>query len=81
MATDVVAWCGRSGRVLQSRRAARLTLSLASKVLDGREGTPRSLGSVLGGAVTRFLGGSVRGVVSRGIDIAGVKSLHSDDES
>jgi DNA-binding beta-propeller fold protein YncE len=34
-------------------------------VLGGREGMPRSLGSVLGGSVTRFLGGSWRGVVSR----------------
>ena len=37
-------------------------------VLGGREGMPRSLGSVLGGSVTRFLGGSLRGVVSRVID-------------
>ncbi len=34
-------------------------------VLGGREGMPRSLGSVYGGSVTRFLGGSFRGVVSR----------------
>jgi hypothetical protein len=34
-------------------------------VLGGREGMPRSLGSVLGGCVTRFLGGSLRGVESR----------------
>jgi hypothetical protein len=37
-------------------------------VLGGREGMPRSLGSVYGAAVTRFLGGSLRGVVSRVID-------------
>jgi hypothetical protein len=37
-------------------------------VLGGREGMPRSLGSVYGGSVTRFLGGSLRGVVSRVID-------------
>jgi hypothetical protein len=35
---------------------------------------PRSLGSVYGGAVTRFLGGSLRGVVSRVIDTPGVES-------
>jgi DNA-binding beta-propeller fold protein YncE len=34
-------------------------------VLGGREGMPRSLGSVYGGSVTRFLGGSLRGVASR----------------
>jgi hypothetical protein len=34
-------------------------------VLGGREGVPRSLGSVYGGSVTRFLGGSLRGVASR----------------
>jgi hypothetical protein len=43
-------------------------------VLGGREGMSRSLGSVYGGAVTRFLGGSLRGVVSRVIDTPGVKS-------
>ncbi len=41
-------------------------------VLGGREGMPRSLGSVYGGSVTRFLGGSLRGVVSRVIDTPGV---------
>jgi hypothetical protein len=41
-------------------------------VLGGREGMPRSLGSVYGGSVTRFLGGSLRGVVSRVIDTDGV---------
>jgi DNA-binding beta-propeller fold protein YncE len=46
-------------------------------VLGGRDGMPRSLGSVYGGSVTRFLGGSVRGVVSRVIDMPGVKSLHN----
>jgi DNA-binding beta-propeller fold protein YncE len=34
----------------------------------------RSLGSVYGGSVTRFLGGSLRGVVSRVIDTPGVTS-------
>jgi hypothetical protein len=34
-------------------------------MLGGREGMPRSLGSVYGGSVTRFLGGSFRGVVTR----------------
>jgi DNA-binding beta-propeller fold protein YncE len=43
-------------------------------VLGGREGMPRSLGSVYGGSVTRFLGGSLRGVVSRVIDTPWVKS-------
>jgi DNA-binding beta-propeller fold protein YncE len=43
-------------------------------VLGGREGMPRSLGSVYGGSVTRFLGGSLRGAVSRVIDTPGVKS-------
>jgi DNA-binding beta-propeller fold protein YncE len=37
-------------------------------VLGGREGMPRSLSSVYGGSVTRFLGGSLRGVVSHVID-------------
>jgi DNA-binding beta-propeller fold protein YncE len=41
-------------------------------VLGGREGMPRSLGSVYAGSVTRFLGGSLRGVVSRVIDTLGV---------
>ncbi len=41
-------------------------------VLGGREGMPRSLGSVYGGSVTRFLGGSLRGVVSRVIDMPDV---------
>jgi tripartite motif-containing protein 71 len=43
-------------------------------VLGGREGMPRSLGSVYGGSVTRFLGGGCRGVASRIIATAGVKS-------
>jgi DNA-binding beta-propeller fold protein YncE len=43
-------------------------------VLGGREGMPRSLGSVYGGSVTRFLGGGCRGVVSRVIDMTGVRS-------
>jgi DNA-binding beta-propeller fold protein YncE len=43
-------------------------------VLGGREGVPRSLGSVYGGCVTRFLGGGCRGVVSRVIDTPGVES-------
>jgi hypothetical protein len=34
-------------------------------VLGGREGMPRSLGSVYSGSITRFLGGSLRGVASR----------------
>jgi DNA-binding beta-propeller fold protein YncE len=42
-------------------------------VLGGREGMARSLGSVYGGSVTRFLGG-VQGVASRVIDTPGVKS-------
>jgi DNA-binding beta-propeller fold protein YncE len=41
-------------------------------VLGGREGMARSLGSVYGGSVTRFLGGSVQGVVSRVIATPGV---------
>jgi DNA-binding beta-propeller fold protein YncE len=43
-------------------------------VLGGREGMSRSLGSVYGGSVTRFLGGSLRGVVSRVIDTGCVAS-------
>jgi DNA-binding beta-propeller fold protein YncE len=43
-------------------------------VLGGREGMPRSLGSVYAGSVTRFLGGGCRGVASRVIDMPGVKS-------
>jgi DNA-binding beta-propeller fold protein YncE len=43
-------------------------------VLGGREGMSRSLGSVYGGSVTRFLGGGFRGVVSRVIDTHGVES-------
>ncbi len=46
-------------------------------VLGGREGMPRSLGSVYGGCVTRFLGGGCRGVVSRVIDTPVVKSLNN----
>jgi DNA-binding beta-propeller fold protein YncE len=46
-------------------------------VLGGREGMPRSLGSVFGGAVTLFLGGALRGVVSRAIDTPGVFSLEN----
>jgi DNA-binding beta-propeller fold protein YncE len=42
-------------------------------VLGGRAGMPRSLGSVYGGSVTRFLGGSCRGVASRVIATAGLK--------
>ncbi len=44
-------------------------------VLGGRVGMPRSLGSVYSGSVTRFLGGGCRGVVSRVIDTAGVKTV------
>jgi DNA-binding beta-propeller fold protein YncE len=43
-------------------------------VLGGREGMPRSLGSVFGGSVTRFLGGGCRGVASGVIDMPGVQS-------
>ncbi len=43
-------------------------------VLGGREGMPRSLGSVYGGSVTRFLGGGIRGVASHVIATAGVRS-------
>jgi DNA-binding beta-propeller fold protein YncE len=43
-------------------------------VLGGREGMSRSLGSVYGGSVTRFLGGSLRGVASRVIATAGLTS-------
>jgi DNA-binding beta-propeller fold protein YncE len=39
-------------------------------VLGGRAGMSRSLGSVYGGAVTRFLGGSVRGVARPRVDAA-----------
>jgi DNA-binding beta-propeller fold protein YncE len=46
-------------------------------VLGGREGMPRSLGSVYGGSVTRFLGGGCRGIMSRVIDMSGVTSLDS----
>jgi hypothetical protein len=44
-------------------------------VLGGREGMSRSLGSVYGGCVTRFLGGSLRGVVSRVIHTPVVASF------
>jgi hypothetical protein len=43
-------------------------------VLGGREGMLRSLGSVYGGSLTRFLGGCCRGVASRVIATAGVLS-------
>jgi DNA-binding beta-propeller fold protein YncE len=43
-------------------------------VLGGREGMPRSLGSVYGGSVTRFLGGGCRRVASRVIYMSGVRS-------
>jgi DNA-binding beta-propeller fold protein YncE len=43
-------------------------------ILGGREGMPRSLGSVYGAAVTRFLRGGLRGVVSRVIPTPGVHS-------
>jgi DNA-binding beta-propeller fold protein YncE len=43
-------------------------------VLGGREGVPRSLGSVYGGLVTRLLGGSLRGNEPRVIDTPGVRS-------
>ncbi len=43
-------------------------------VLGGREGIPRSLGSVYAGSVTRFIGGGFQGVVSRVIYTPGVYS-------
>jgi DNA-binding beta-propeller fold protein YncE len=43
-------------------------------VLGGREGMSRSLGSVYGGSVTRFLGGGLRGIVSRVIATPGVRA-------
>jgi DNA-binding beta-propeller fold protein YncE len=43
-------------------------------VLGGRDGMPRSLGSVYGGSVTLCLGGSLRVVVSRVVDTPGVQS-------
>jgi DNA-binding beta-propeller fold protein YncE len=43
-------------------------------VLGGREGLARSMGSVYGGSVTRFLGGGLRGVASRVIATPGVRS-------
>jgi hypothetical protein len=46
-------------------------------VLGGREGMSRSLGSVHGGSVTRFLGGALRGVVSRVIDVRDVASINN----
>ncbi len=45
-------------------------------VLGGREGMPRSLGSVYGGSVTRFLGGSLRGV-AKPIDVKCYVPAHS----
>jgi DNA-binding beta-propeller fold protein YncE len=45
-------------------------------VLGGREGMPRSMGSVLGGCVTLFLGG-IQGVASRVIATPGVRSDYS----
>jgi hypothetical protein len=39
-------------------------------VLAGREGMSRSIGSVHGGSVTRFLGGSYRGVVRGALDVS-----------
>jgi DNA-binding beta-propeller fold protein YncE len=41
--------------------------------LSGREGMPRSLGSIYAGNVTRFLGGSCRGVESRVIATPGLQ--------
>jgi DNA-binding beta-propeller fold protein YncE len=38
-------------------------------VLGGREGMPRSLGSVYSGSITRFLGGGFRGIESRAINV------------
>ncbi len=45
--------------------------------LGGREGMPRSLGSVYGGAVTRFLGGGLRGVDTACFSTGGAVSSHS----
>jgi hypothetical protein len=42
--------------------------------LGGHEGMPRSLGSVYGGSVTRYLGGGLRGVVARIIPTPGVEA-------
>jgi DNA-binding beta-propeller fold protein YncE len=42
-------------------------------VLGGREGMPRSLGSVYGGSVTRFLGGGLRGDESDVVAMPGLK--------
>ncbi len=44
-------------------------------VLGGRDGMPRSLGSVYGGSVTRFLGGGRRGVKTGTISTLGVRSF------
>ncbi len=44
-------------------------------VLGGREGMPRSLASVYGGSVTRFLVGGVGAFVSRVIETPGVRSV------
>jgi DNA-binding beta-propeller fold protein YncE len=44
-------------------------------ILGGREGMPRSLGSVYGSLVARFLGTGCRGVESRVIRTPGVNSL------
>jgi DNA-binding beta-propeller fold protein YncE len=43
-------------------------------VLGGRDGMPRSLGSVYGGALTRFLGGDVRGFEQRVIEMPRLRS-------
>jgi DNA-binding beta-propeller fold protein YncE len=43
-------------------------------VLGGREGMSRSLGSLYGGSVTRFLGGGLQGLLSHVVETAGVKS-------
>jgi DNA-binding beta-propeller fold protein YncE len=44
-------------------------------VLGGREGMPRSLGSVYGGSVTRFLGRGLRGIVHHVIHARYIHSL------
>jgi hypothetical protein len=46
-------------------------------VLGGREGMARSLGSVYGGSVTRFLGGGFRGVVSHVTPSLGMRATCS----
>ncbi len=72
---DPVASLAESSSAVSSRHPPELSVAVVLgdalrrvSVLGGREGMPRSLGSVYGGAVARFLGGSLRGVISRVID-------------